>query len=88
MVFGKCKVCEEKELRILELKEQVAYFKSILHPEPKTRRYELETEMEADMVLDGGGKNEIDLEAEEKENARIQSETDFIMSGNDERADA
>jgi len=83
----KCKICVEKEIRISELKEQVAYFKSVLHPEPKARRYELAEEREQDMVLDGGGKDEIDLEAEERENARIQKESDFIFSGNDERAE-
>lgn len=84
----KCKVCSEKDVRISDLKAQVEYFKSIVHPTPETRKYEMEEALEQDMVLDGGGKEEIDLEAEAKENQRIQQETDFIFSGNSERADA
>lgn len=84
----KCKICAEKDIRIADLKAQVEYFKSIIHPTPQVRKYEMEESLEQDMVLDGGGKEEIDLEAEEKENRRIQAETDFIFSGNDERADA
>lgn len=83
----KCKVCPEKDIRIAELKEQVAYFKSLLHPTPQTRRYELEESIEQDMVLEGGGKEEIDLEAEARENERIRTEEDFIFSGNDEQAE-
>lgn len=87
-MFGKCKCCEEKEKRIAELKEHLSYFKAVLHPEPKARSYRIETEMETDMVLDGGGKEQIDLEAEQRENERIQKEQDFIFSQNDERADS
>lgn len=83
-MFGNCKVCIEKELRITELKEQITYFKSVLHPEPRARTYQLEQELEQDMVLDGGGKEEVDLEAEAIENERIRREQDVIFSGNTE----
>jgi hypothetical protein len=87
-MFGKCKCCEEKEKRIAELKEHLSYFKAVLHPEAPSRKYRIETDMETDMVLEGGGKDQIDLEAENLENERIQKEQDLIFSQNDERADS
>lgn len=88
-MFGKpCKVCFEKEARIAELKEQIAYFKSILNPSPQARTYALLEEREQDDVLGGGGKEQIDVEAERIENEKIQSESDFIFSVNYERAEA
>ncbi len=79
-----CKVCKEKETRITELKEQLQYFKELLHPSPRSRTYQLADDMSQDMVLEGGGKEEIDLEAEVLENQRIQREQDVIFSGNTE----
>lgn len=79
----RCRVCEEKEKRILELKEQLQYFRSVLNPPPKINKYELEETV----VMNGGSQEEIDpaaLEAEELENERIRRETDFIFSGNTE----
>lgn len=78
----KCKVCIEKDARISELREQVKYFRSVLNPEPKVNKYEFE----ADNLLNGGGTETItsviDVEAEQKENDRIQREQDAIFSGN------
>lgn len=79
-----CKVCKEKELRISELKSQIDYFKDLLHPSPQAKTYQFEKDLEQDMVLDGGGKEEIDLEAEAIENERIRREQDIIFSGNTE----
>ncbi|GAC1502123.1 MAG: hypothetical protein NVS1B10_06760 [Candidatus Saccharimonadales bacterium] len=80
MVFGNCKVCEEKERRIADLKEQIAHYRLVLNPPPRINRYELEE----DVLLNGGGHESvsIDAEAEAKENARIQRESDLIFSGN------
>lgn len=81
-----CKVCEEKEKRIQELKEQIAYFRSVLNPPPRINKYELQE----DLVLSGGGQEEIDpatVVAEQVENDRIQRETDFIFSGNTEETE-
>ena len=81
-----CKICKEKDLRISELKDQIIYFKSILNPPPKINTYELEESV----MMNGGGQEEIDpatVLAEEKENAIIQREVDFIFSGNSEVAE-
>lgn len=82
-MFGKCKICAEKELRILELKEQIAYFKSVLNPPPRVNTYELQE----DMLLEGGSKEEIDEKAEALENEKIRRETDIIFSGNFEETE-
>lgn len=74
----KCKVCIEKEKRIDELKTQITYFKSVLNPPPRVQHYELEQ----DVVLNGGGQEEVDTEAERLENERIRREQDLIFSGN------
>lgn len=31
-MFGKCKVCEEKDRRIVELKEQIAHLRLLVYP--------------------------------------------------------
>ncbi len=81
-----CKVCKEKDSRISELKEQIQYFKSLLHPEPTVRNYQMVEALEQDMVLEGGGKEEVDLEAEAIENDRVRREQDVIFSGNTEES--
>ena len=75
-----CKICKEKELRITELKEQIAYFKSILNPPPRVNKYEIQE----DMLMDGGSKEEIDLAAEAIEAENTRREADIIFSGNTE----
>jgi hypothetical protein len=83
-MFGPCKICIEKEQRIAELKEQVSYFKTVLHPEPTMKKYEMET----DFVMDGGGREQlatpISQEAQAKIDEQIQAiqeEQDKILSG-------
>lgn len=76
----KCKVCLEKDSRITELKEQIQYFKSALHPPPVVHKYELEE----DVVMNGGGQQVIsqeDLDKEAEENIKIQREADGIFMG-------
>lgn len=81
-----CKVCIEKELRISELKDQIQYFKTVLHPEPRINKYEMET----DFIQDGGGREQLNFAAPISEEARaeqqkkideIQQEQDRILSG-------
>lgn len=83
-MFGKCKVCEEKDKRIEDLKAEIAHFRTIQNPPP--RQAVLRYEMEADNLLTGGNsetlKSPIDLEAEAKELARLQAEQDRILTGN------
>lgn len=75
-----CLVCIEKNARISDLKEQLKHFQTILNPPQRINKYELEETA----VMNGGGQ-EIDpatLEAEEKENSKIQQEVDAFFSGN------
>ncbi len=81
-----CKICKEKEIRISELKDQIKYFKELLHPTPSIRSYQLADDISQEMVLDGGGKEEVDFEAEALENDRIRREQDVIFSGNTEES--
>lgn len=83
-MFGKCKVCEEKDKRILDLKEEIGNLRLTLNPPPRvaTLRYELEQ----DNILNGANgetiTSPVDIEAEAKENLRLQSEQDAILTGN------
>lgn len=83
-MFGKCKVCEEKDKRIADLKTEIDHHRAIQNPPPRQAvvRYELE----ADNLLNGGNtetiKSPIDVEAEAKELARLQAEQDKILTGN------
>ncbi len=83
----KCKICIEKEQRIAELKDQIEYFKRLLNPPARIQKFELE----ADEIMNGGGLETqptlADEEAERVENAKIQSEFDFIFSTNSERVE-
>lgn len=76
----KCKCCPEKELRITELKEQIAYFKTLLNPPERISKYELEEVA----VFNGGGQQLVDEETLKKEtevNAALQREADGIFMG-------
>lgn len=76
----RCKVCEEKDKRISDLKEVINNLRSIISPPQRINKYELEETA----VMNGGGQ-EIDpatLQAEEIENHKIQQEVDAFFSGN------
>lgn len=76
----KCKVCLEKEKRIDEFKEQIAYLKSLLAPTQPVTKYELES----DNLMNGGGAETIASEHSEEEAAKeleIQIEHDRILAG-------
>lgn len=79
----KCKICIEKDKRIEDLKEQILNLRLTLNPPPRINKYELEETV----VMNGGGQQVVtqeDLEAEERENEKIQRESDFIFSGEQE----
>lgn len=82
MTFFSCSVCKEKDMRIAELKEQVAYFKSVLNPPPRVNKFELQE----DVLLDGAVKEEISVDehAEALEAEQLRREADLIFSGNTE----
>ena len=85
----KCKVCLEKDLRIVELKEQIAYFKNILNPPPRINKYELQE----DLIMDGGGQEIIPIEDAVVEKAKAieaeeaRREEDRILTGNYEETE-
>ena len=80
-MFGKkCKVCEEKDKRIQDLKEQLQAYRDVLNPPPRINKYELEETA----VLNGGGQ-EIDparVLQEELQAEVLRQEVDNILSGN------
>ena len=77
-MFGRCKVCEEKDKRIADLKEQLKVY---TQPTPRINKYELQE----DLVLSGGGDEIADPAEEEAERIKafnIQRESDMLFSGN------
>lgn len=85
-MFGKCRVCEEKDKRIQDLKEQIRFNQSQLVPTSPVSHYELEN----DFISSGGGEEQIvppsqlQVEANKKlqeELEQIQHEQDSILSG-------
>lgn len=83
-MFGKCLVCIEKDKRILDLKEEISNLRSILNPPPRVAVHKFE--LEQDNLLSGGNTETImtpvDIEAEVKENLRLQKEQDSLLTGN------
>ena len=80
MFERQCKVCIEKEKLISELRDQISYFKSLLHPPERINKYELEEVS----VLNGGGQElltEEMLKQESDENRLLQREADGIFMG-------
>lgn len=77
----RCKVCAEKDQRIVELKEQIQYFKAILNPPERINKYQLEEVA----VLNGGGQQLVDEETikqEQANNLKTAREADGIFMGN------
>lgn len=80
----RCRVCEEKDRRISDLKDEISHLRVTLNPPP--RPAEIRYEMEADNLLSGGNTEKIktlaDIEAETAETARLQKEQDSLLTGN------
>lgn len=80
----KCKVCEEKDKRILDLKEEISHIRNILNP--PVRQTLVRAELEMDNLLSGGNtetvKTSADILSEANELARLQKEQDLILTGN------
>lgn len=85
----KCRVCIEKDLRIKDLKDQIADLKNQLNPPPRVQHYELQQ----DMLLNGGNEEEIVMEnpadalSEQIANDLIVREQDMIFSGNSDETE-
>jgi hypothetical protein len=83
-MFGHCRVCDEKDKRIADLKETIADLKLQLNPPPRPiPTYEMET----DFTLDGAGRealtpNSVKEENQITETERLNREQDAIFSGN------
>ena len=77
----KCKICDEKDKRITDLKEEILHIRAILNPPPRINRYEIEQ----DNLLNGGNSetiHPIDEESERLQSQAAQREADIIFSGN------
>ena len=77
-----CRVCQEKDKRIQDLKEQIQAYRIVLNPPPRINKYELEEVA----VMNGGGQelDPAELEAEDIQNEDARRELDSIFSGNTE----
>lgn len=76
-----CKVCLEKEKRISELKEQISYFKEVLHPKDTRVTYVPPQSAEEDVLLAGGGQEEVTLPQDQIESAEVLAEREAMLSG-------
>lgn len=82
-MFGKCKICLEKDVRISELKEQISFLRSIAYPKP----YSPLVTLEANRILDGANSEILEVDTSDnkdlqKEFEQAALEHDLILSGN------
>lgn len=78
--FFRCRVCEEKDLRIRDLQEQISLLREMVPPQTRADRIPVLL-AEADGVLSGRDAP-IDPTADQlKELERIESEANRILSG-------
>ncbi len=76
-----CKVCKEKEKRIDELKEQISYFKNVLHPKDTRVTYIPPQNLEEDALLSGGLQEESVLPQDQIESPEVLAEREAMLSG-------
>ena len=76
-----CKVCLEKEKRIDELKEQIAYFKNVLHPKDTHVRYIPPQNLEEDVLLAGGVQEEVTPPQDQLDTPEVLAEREAMLSG-------
>lgn len=78
-----CKVCEEKDKRLEDLREQISYLRNILNP-PRSnskQNYIEQEDLQQDMILSGGGKEETELESEPSDTPEVLAERAAMLSG-------
>lgn len=75
-MFGTCKVCQEKDRRILDLQEQISTLRSMAFPSPM-QIHVPQVQLEADKMLSGD-----DIETGIPGLEQEESERDRILSGN------
>lgn len=81
-MFGPCKVCAEKDLRIADLKKEIEFLKMLVSPTQSSLPV---LSMEENIILGGAGTEEIipPITPEEFEKAeRLERERDAVLSGN------
>jgi hypothetical protein len=76
-VFGRCKVCAEKDHRIFDLQEQIQNLRSLVYPAGNQGVIPT-VQIEANHILDGA-QQDIEMTAEE---ARIDEEANALLTGN------
>jgi hypothetical protein len=80
MLFFKCRVCAEKDLRIADLQAQVETLKALATPPTSASRIPLLT-LEADAVMNGAHEPIKVENSEKNEFQRIESEAYRLLSG-------
>ncbi len=78
-----CSVCKEKDNRIEDLREQISYLRNILNPPVSNlkQKYIEQTDLQQDMILSGGGKEETELESEPADTPEVLAERAAMLSG-------
>ncbi len=81
MMF-KCSVCEEKDRRVEDLKEQISYLRNLLNPPVQAMPSLPEIQnIQQDMILDGGGTEEVNLPDTILETPEVLAERSAMLSG-------
>lgn len=81
-MFFKCKVCEEKDKRISELKDNIKYLQNMLNPQASNM-----VNVEANKMLDGSSLPVVEVELSSssedkiKEDEKILREANAILTG-------
>lgn len=82
-MFGPCKVCAEKDLRIADLQKQVDLLHTLVFPVKQNSEQAFLTSLEANKIL-GGETDQVDISEDES----VLLEADSILNGNyDEHVD-
>lgn len=79
-MFGRCKVCQEKDLRIVELQAQVDLLRALVAPPASASRIPI-LQAESDAILSGRDEAITPTAEQQRELERIESEANRIFSG-------
>lgn len=79
-MFGRCKVCEQKDLRIEELKAQIDFLKVMLQPSAMPTAVNIE----ANKILDGSSMPVIEVQSNidlDQQRIELEREATRILTG-------
>lgn len=83
-MFGPCKVCAEKDKRVVSLENEIAFLRTLVRPTINNDKLSV-VEYEADGVV-GGATDQIEIQtyqhASAEEDEAILAERNAILSGN------